>query len=415
MAQVFPFRPYRYAPPAGAPENLLTQPYDKISLAMRARYLSLSPHNLVRAVLGERRAEDSAQDNVYTRAARHLEQWIDGGVLVQEAEPSFYAYFQEFVDPDSGQRLTRKGFIGLGELEPYSAGVVHRHEQTLTGPKQDRMELLQYTRAQFELLFLLYPDAEGAIDRVLDAAAEAAPEVALTDEYGAGHRLWRIARPGAVAQIQRLMADKKLIIADGHHRYETALTFRDAHPELTAARRAPFTFVNMHSPGLRILATHRLVSDIEGFDAAALLGRLRSRFRVETFASGAALKTVFGERRQERIRVGVALAGSPEVYLVECGRGAGQLDVTFLHQTILDGMLGIDEAAVREQRYLRYIRGIDAALEAVAQPPAQAAFLLESTTIEQVAEVSFSGGVMPQKSTDFYPKLLSGLTIYRFE
>src|SRR5271166_4908083 len=231
---------------------------------MQARYLAASPYNLVRVILGERRPSDNESDNVYTRAAQYLDDWIRDGILAQDPAPGLYAYFQEFEVPDSGERLTRKGFIGIGKIEDYSAGVVYRHEQTLTGPKKDRLELLRHTHAHFGQLFMLYPDPAGAVDRLLDEAAKQAPLLEVEDEYGAVHRVWKIAD---ARRIQELMADKKLLIADGHHRYETALAFRNENPGLPGADRVMMTFVNMHSPGLKILATHRLVS---GLKAAAL-------------------------------------------------------------------------------------------------------------------------------------------------
>src|SRR5713101_5471466 len=181
MARVYPFRPYRYSPAAGDLNQLVTQPYDKISPEMRARYLSLSPYNLVRLILGERHPTDTETDNVYTRSTATMQDWIAKGILVQEPEPAFYAYFQDFVDPDSGEQLTRKGFIGLGGVEPYSKGVVHRHEQTLSGPKQDRMELLKKTQMFFEQLFMLYPDPHGVIDSLLDEVAAAPPDGVIHD------------------------------------------------------------------------------------------------------------------------------------------------------------------------------------------------------------------------------------------
>ena len=270
MAEIFPFHPYRYTPAAGPLGLLATQPYDKISAAMRERYLEASPYNPVRVILGKPAPGDSQTDNVYTRAARHLEDWIGSGILAREAAPSLFAYFQEFTVPDTGERLTRKGFIGLGAVEDYSAGVVHRHEQTLSGPKRDRMELLRHTRAHFGQLFMLYPDPDCTVDRILDQAAAGEPTMAVEDEYGAIHRAWKIAEPERIAEIQRLMRPKKLVIADGHHRYETALAFRDANPQLEDARRVMMTFVNMHSPGLKILATHRLIDNLAGFRCDAI-------------------------------------------------------------------------------------------------------------------------------------------------
>jgi uncharacterized protein (DUF1015 family) len=181
-------------------------------------------------------------------------------VLARDSEPGIFPYFQEFTEPDTGERLVRKGFIALGAVEEYAAGVVHRHEQTLSGPKKDRMELLRHTHAHFGQLFMLYPDRAGAIDALLDEAAAAAPLAEIADEYGAVHRVWKIA---GAAMIQQLMADKRLLIADGHHRYETALAFRNRESRLAGADRVMMTFVNMYSPGLRILATHRLVNGLD--------------------------------------------------------------------------------------------------------------------------------------------------------
>jgi uncharacterized protein (DUF1015 family) len=409
MARVFPFQPYRYAASAGPLDRLVTQPYDKISPEMRQRYLSLSPHNLVRIILGERQPADGPDDNVYTRAAAHLKDWTAGGdILAQDCEPAFYAYLQEFSVPDVAGKLVRKGFIGLGAVEDYSAGVVHRHEQTLKGPKQDRMELLRHTHAHFGQIFMLYPDPRLAIDAILDEAATQPPDAEATDEYEVRHRVWRIADPAKVERIGQLMADRKLLIADGHHRYETALAFSRENAGLAGADRVMMTFVNMHSPGLRILATHRLLSGLADFNPDALIAGLGA-----SAVSLERLRNLFATPDTDRLRLGMVFAGRDGAYLVDRERGPADLDVRFLHDEILAGMLGISDQDVREEKYLKYVRGLDSAVERVRAGEAQAAFLLEPTTVEQVANVAFSGGVMPQKSTDFYPKLLSGLTVYR--
>jgi uncharacterized protein (DUF1015 family) len=408
LAQIYPFHPYRYAEQAGALANLVTQPYDKISLAMRERYLSLSPYNLVRVILGERRDSDTAEDNVYTRASAYLDRWIASGILARDAEPGVFPYFQEFTVPDTGERLVRKGFIALGAVEDYSAGVVHRHEHTLSGPKKDRLDLLRATRAHFGQIFMLYPDPEGAVDALLDRAASAAPWAEVEDEYGAIHRVWKSAD---AAGVQKLMADKKLLIADGHHRYETALAFRNENAGLRGADRVMMTFVNMHSPGLKILATHRLVS---GTDAAGLpddlLRRAAEDFRVSEIESLGQLKRAWAERQGATV-IGAAIG--QRLFQFESLGAKGELDVRILHERLLGRALGIGEEAVRDERHLRYIRGIDAAVEEVRRGAAQIAFLLKPVSVQQVADISFAGGVMPQKSTDFYPKLLSGLTMYR--
>jgi uncharacterized protein (DUF1015 family) len=408
LAKIYPFQPFRYTEKAGPIANVVTQPYDKISPAMRSRYLSLSPYNLVRIILGERQDSDGDRDNVYTRAASHLQDWIGQGVLAQDAGPAIYPYFQEFQNPDTGERLVRKGFIALGAVEDYSANIVHRHEQTLSGPKKDRLELLRHTHAHFGQLFMLYPDREGAIDRVLDQVSSSAPLAEVTDEYGATHKVWRLTGGDEVV---RLMADKKLLIADGHHRYETALAFRNENPNLPGADRVMMTFVNMYSPGLKILATHRLVNGIptDGFPDE-FLRTAADDFQVDEIDSVDRLKERWAEKPDATI-IGAAIGN--RLFSMTEREALRELDVRILHELVLGKVLGIGEEAVRDEKHLRYIRGIDAAVEEARSGKAQIAFLLKPTSVEQVADTSFGGGVMPQKSTDFYPKLLSGLTIYK--
>jgi uncharacterized protein (DUF1015 family) len=409
LATIKPFHPYRYTTKAGDPARLLTQPYDKINPAMQAAYLAASPHNLVRVILGERHASDSATDNVYTRATKHLDDWIRDGILARDPSPGLYAYFQEFQVPDTGERAVRQGFIGIGKVEDYSANIVHRHEQTLSGPKKDRLELLRHTRAHFGQIFMLYPDPEGSVDELLAEAAEGPSLLDVLDDYQARHRVWAITSPERIARIQELMSPKKLLIADGHHRYETALAYRNENPADAAAEYVMMTFVNMHSPGLKILATHRVLRNLESFDAAAFLEKARASWEV-TASTPESLKGALGVRKPESVRIGVLTRDG--AHLIEQPRRANELDVPVLHREILGGLLGISEEAVREEKYIHYVRGVDAAAAEVKNG-AQVAFLLEPTPIEDMARIAFAGGVMPQKSTDFYPKLLSGVTIYR--
>ena len=411
MATIKPFQPYRYTPQAGDPSRLLTQPYDKISPEMRTRYLAASPYNLVRIILGERQAADNESNNVYTRAAGHLNGWIRGGILAQDPAPAFYAYSQEFDVPDTGERAVRQGFIGLGKVEDYSANVVYRHEQTLSGPKKDRLELLRHTRAHFGQIFMLYPDREGAVDKLLETAGQGKSLLEVRDDYQALHRLWAIADAAAIARIEALMAPQKLLIADGHHRYETALAYRNENPSDAAAEYVMMTFVNMYSPGLKILATHRVLRHLEGFDEADLRKQAAAAWTVTRCESLAAVKDRLRVRKPDSVRIGVVTAAA--VHLMERARRDGELDVPVLHQEILAGWLGVGEEAVREEKYIKYVRGMDAAASEVTQQGAQIAFLLEPTPIEDMARIAFAGGVMPQKSTDFYPKLLSGVAIYR--
>ncbi len=386
----------------------MTQPYDKITPAMQAEYLQTNPYNLVRIILGERHAEDTQNDNVYTRATRYLNDWIASGVLARDSEPAIYPYFQEFTVPDTGERLERKGFIALGAVEDYSAKIVHRHEQTLAGPKKDRLELLRHTRAHCELIFMLYPDTGGAIDALLTEAARKPPIAEIRDEYGAIHRVWKMTD---AAGVRDLMADKKLVIADGHHRYETALAFRDENPNAPGAQYVPMAFVNMNAPGLRILATHRVVSGLaEGWEPK-FFEAAKADFEIAEVPSLDALRHAWASNAAGVI----GLAIGPKLYRLTARNAAGALDVSILHDQLLGKALGITADAVRNEQFLRYIRGIDTAVEFARNGVAQAAFLLKPTSVQQVAETSFGGGVMPQKSTDFYPKLLSGLAIYKVD
>jgi uncharacterized protein (DUF1015 family) len=420
LATLKPFRPYRYTSKAGDPADLLTQPYDKISPAMQAQYLAASPYNLVQVILGERFASDSDVNNVYTRSARCFHQWIQKGILAQDHVPGFYAYFQDFEVPDTGQMATRTGFIGLGQVEDYSAGIVHRHEQTLSGPKKDRRAVLDHTRAHFGQIFMLYQDRESAVEPLLRQAARRAPLVDVLDDYEARHRLWAMTEPEVVERIQEVMAPQKLLIADGHHRYETALAYRDDHPEDDAARWVMMTFVNMYSPGLKILATHRVLRRLDSLEGAAVLSKPDAAWKVTRFDSPEALKREMAPRetgtsgashQSATVRIGMITAD--EAHLLERARKDGEMDVPVLHTEILGGMLGISEEAVREESYITYVRGMDAAVAEVREKGAQVAFLLDPTPIEDMARIAFGGGVMPQKSTDFYPKLLTGITIYK--
>lgn len=375
---------------------------------MHARYLAASPYNLVRIILGEKREFDNDTENVYTRAAQYLDDWIREGVLAQDTVPGFYGYSQEFEAPDSGERLTRQGFIGLGKLEDYSANVVYRHEQTLTGPKKDRRELLNHTRAHFGQIFMLYPDPAGAVDGILSDASTGSPVLDVLDEYEARHRVWPIVDATQVAAIKSSMSDKKLLIADGHHRYETALGYARDHPDDAAAQYVMMTFVNMHAPGLKILATHRV---LRGIDPSGFHDRAKEEWSATPFYSVDELKRALAAPGHAMVRIGIVTGAGQ--HLLERPRVDGELDVPVLHQDILGRLLGISEQDVREEKHIKYVRGIDAAVAEVREGDAEVAFLLEPTPIDDMARIAFAGGVMPQKSTDFYPKLLSGVTIYR--
>src|ERR1700730_7995334 len=254
MAQVHPFRAFRYNPARAAFDRVLTQPYDKISPAMQEKYYAADQHNLITVEKGRVSPSDSPRNNVYTRASSALQDWIGSQVVVPDPAPAFYAYTQAYTVPGTDERRTRRGFIGAGKLEDYSAGVVFRHEHTLSGPKADRLELLRNTRTHTGQLFMLYTDEQRRIDAILADAEVAPPVTSMRDEYDVTHRLWVIWQPERVSAIQRAMADQKLVIADGHHRYETALNYRNEQREEEGEvdpeapyERAMMTFVNTRS------------------------------------------------------------------------------------------------------------------------------------------------------------------------
>jgi uncharacterized protein (DUF1015 family) len=447
MAVIAPFRALRYDPRRVDLSQVLTQPYDKISSEMQARYYAASPYNLVRIILGEQEPTDSPAQNVYTRAARYFREWRGQGIFLEDAEPSVYRYVQHFESPDQ-QALERRGFIALGRIEDYAAKVVFRHEQTLAKPKADRLELLRATRAHFEQLFMLYSDPQEEIDRQLGPTAE--PDIAIRDEYGVQHRVWRISGRQVIDAIQAGMSSKKLIIADGHHRYETALNYRNerraaaagARQETSATKAAApehcsriappqmvmMTFINMDSPGLLILPTHRVVDRLPSFSPQAFEHRVRQYFSVKDVDASIDPSRAAGLLR-EAGRTGCALLAvtAERAMLLDRPRALGSkifaglsirqqsLDVVQLHRCVLEGALGISPEAIREQLNISYVRDISEALARVRGGTANVAFLMNPVRIGQVRDIAFGGEVLPQKSTDFYPKLLSGLTIYALE
>src|SRR5215472_15955791 len=284
MADIRPFRALRYNSERVAASEAVTQPYDKITSGMQDRYYAASPYNLVRIILGRREPGDNTVENVYTRAAAFGRRWREEGILEQDRAPSLYSYSQTFTAP-SGMACERRGLIALGRVEDYAAKVVYRHEQTLAKPKADRLELLRATRVHYEQLFLLYEDS-GEIDRALRTSEKATIEV--SDDFGVAHRVWQISDAAVIGLVREKMKDKKLVIADGHHRYETALNFRNEcrNGAQGANPQAPYeyvmmTFVNVNDPGLLVLPTHRVVHSLSSFSAEDFLESARDLFEVQ--------------------------------------------------------------------------------------------------------------------------------------
>ena len=448
MARIYPFRALRYNLARVAPQDVVTQPYDKITPAMQQAYYQRSPYNLCRIILRMPELFDQEGD-VYANAARDFQAWREQGILEQEGQPCVFAYAQRFAVPGQpGTMKERRGFIALGELHDYSREVVFRHEQTLTKPKSDRLNLLRATRAHFGQIFMLYSDPAQSAEGVLfggGSAGETLPDIEVTDEYGVVHRVWKVTDPAKINLVATAMEDKKLIIADGHHRYETALNYKKERglpgdgegcermslglPQPVYAEAATMmTFVNMDSEGLVILPTHRVVFGLAGFDAARMLEAMRPYFEIEelerTRVQEAGYRAQLADDGSGTAFIAVTAKGwfllkakAQPVAEALTGISARQqsLDVVQLHALVLEKLLGISPEAIRDQTHLRYLRDAAEAADQVAQGEANVAFLMNPVTMEQLREVAFAGEVMPQKSTDFYPKLLSGLAIYALD
>jgi uncharacterized protein (DUF1015 family) len=445
MARIYPFRAWRYNPSLVRAEDVVTQPYDKISPSLQQAYYQRSPQNLVRIILGLPELFDSAENNVYTRAAGYLNEWRSQGVLTQDNEPAIYAYAQRYEVPGMpGVFQERRGFIALGELADYEQRIVFRHERTLPKAKSDRLSLLQATRAHFGQIFMLYSDPGQTAEQLLFTEGST-PEIEVTDDYGVLHRVWKVAEPGTINMLLSAMQDKKLIIADGHHRYETALNYSKAHagsasaaaPErATGALPQPpypeaatmMTFVNMDAPGLTILPTHRVVHSLAAFRAADFLKHAAKYFAVKPLATEnepAALMAKLTEAGKSGVSFIAVTRDGNSLLTAKTDAVAARLkdeperqrrlDIVQLHTVILNDLLGVSPEAVANQTNLRYVRDASEAIQQVAGGDADIAFLMNPVTLDQLREVAFAGDVMPQKSTDFYPKLLSGLTIYALD
>jgi uncharacterized protein (DUF1015 family) len=444
MARIYPFRALRYNPSLVRAQDVVTQPYDKITPAMQQAYYQRSPYNLVRIILGLPELFDGGDSGsgIYARAARDFQEWRSNGVLIEEQEPCIFAYSQRFTLPGSaGEIVERRGFIGLGELCDYSKKVVFRHEQTLSKPKSDRLNLLRATRAHFGQIFMLYSDPGLTAERLL-FSENTVPDIEVTDEYDVLHRVWKVSDPAVINMLLTALDDKKLIIADGHHRYETALNYSKEHAPATPAASSsdryalpqpPYpeaavmmTFVNMDAEGLVILPTHRVVSGLANFSAPQFLSRAANYFTVEQLGSNsldadmARLTAVQGQTAflavlpharflltADPVKVAAALA--------EVSPRQRQLDIVQLHGLVLEQLLGISPEAVREQSHLRYLRDAAEAVDLVMRNEADITFLMNPVALDQLREIAFAGEVMPQKSTDFFPKLLSGLAIYALD
>ena len=420
MAKIFPFHGYRYNQKKIVDlDRVVTQPYDKIDTQMQQEYYDASPYNIVRLILGK-------EEDRYQSAADNLEEWIKDEILIRDQDPGFYFYTQEY--EVAGEKFIRKGIIGLGELE--SGEGVKEHENTLEGPKADRLRLIRATEANFGHIFMLYSDSENEINNLLSDVLNRKPLFSVKDKDNNFHKVWQIKDSELIKNIQQKMEDKDLYIADGHHRYQTTLNYQKECKEkgwqadgVESFNHRLMTFINMDDPGLKVLPTHRLLYGIEDFELQSFLDSLKSDFEIKKFKNKDELYN-FMDNNTDKNVFGFKTANNEKYYsfifknreaLNEIDEKYSQeykkLDVSILHNIILDKYLGIGEEELKAKSNLDYIRYRDSALEKLEGNKYQAVFILNPTSVEEVKKISDKGEKMPQKSTDFYPKLLTGLVI----
>jgi uncharacterized protein (DUF1015 family) len=420
MADLFPFRGYRYdASKVGDVANVVTQPYDKISRAMRQQYLEKHPENVVRII----------KNPDYQDAADRMESWIHKGVLKIDADPSFYPYEQVF--EYEGKNLSRLGFIGLVSLDDKNLAV-KGHERVLKKPLEDRLCLIRANEANDGLIFTLYSEPELTVDQTLTQfTAQRVPVCELEDEFGVIHRVWQLADPEITAGIEEVLRDKALYIADGHHRFQTAVQYRQECLEKGWRPGAAESFdkrmvalFNMQSPEVKILATHRAVMNLPDFSVDELISRLKPTFQVHPCVN---VEELFGRLNNARHQFGLISSTPAAAFLLELesdkleDKGfmpgvtgiARELDVNILHEGILSPLLGIGVEELASQKHVDYYRDRARLADEVARGKYQAGFLLNATTVDEVKAISEIGEKMPQKSTDFYPKLLTGLVFMK--
>jgi uncharacterized protein (DUF1015 family) len=445
MAVIAPFRGVRYNPEKIENiEEVLTPPYDVINKEEGASFLKKNPYNMIQLDLrntGRKAATDSGR---YTDAHARFDRWQDDRVLIRDTKPAIYLYFIEYIHP-SGKKLTRKGLVSLVGLAEFSEGIVKPHEETFAGVIQDRLELMDECGAQFSKVFSLYSDPEQEIMALLEAAREPDPVARARDRDGNLHTLWRVSDPDSLARVGELFVDKPLYIADGHHRYTTALACRERaqakDPNLAAD--SPFNFIMMYlcaceDPGLSVLPTHRLLNLPGKVSADRAAGRLESTFIVQELTGGSRewLVNAILQRMDELAMAG----GLPALgmYHAEEDRGfvlqvreeamhskilAGRdpvlqgLDVVVLSDLLLYGIFGLSHEQCVEEHLVTYYSDHNAALDAavklsvVESDSTPILFLLNPTQVSQVTDVADKGEIMPHKSTYFYPKILTGLLL----
>ncbi len=434
MARIFPFRGIQYnQEKVGALSDVMTPPYDVISTKEQESFYARHPHNIIRLILGKTFETDTPADNRYTRAAENFNKWQTEGVLTQNELPALYVTAVDF--PVNGDTRTRYGLIARVGLEPFENKIILPHERTFSKVKTDRFELTKACRANFSPIFSIYAESSSVLNVLLTAVKNAgAPQSDVTDDKGHRHRLWPILDSEIHRSIQEFFSDKQLFIADGHHRYETALNYRNWLAENTGdfdashpANSVLMYLCGMDDPGLTVLPAHRLLLNVPKEQLAALPTKLADYFDITTYPYATESYPKFLSDLGacgNQTGIGVCIHQDPNIYLLRLKEGVMDtlfkseipdalryLDVTVLTRLIFMHLLDFDEKRLDNEKEIAYTSVESRALEAAETGECDVAFILNPTSIEQVQKVANDGLIMPRKTTYFYPKVITGQVI----
>lgn len=433
MAEILPFRGIRYNQEKIRDiSEVVTPPYDIISEEEQAAYYQRHPNNVIRLDKAKATAEDTDTDNPYTRAAADFHRWLEQGVLIRDETPSFYLTSVEF--SVNGEPITRYGLIAAVRLEPFDSGVILPHEETFSKVKSERLELMKACHANFSHIFSIYSDRNNILATLKAEAEKKQPEAAFTDDSGHFHRMWKISDPEICGQVTAALKERRLFIADGHHRYETALNYREWVRQNTPDfdENHPANFIMMYlcaveDQGLIILPTHRLLPEVPENAGQKLLNDARAYFDIETFAhdpdrqaAARQLNQSMHRHRNDHI-VGVAIKNEPAYYAMVLKPGVMEklfggeipdelqgLDVTTLTRLILMKLMGYDKKSLDDHSLIGYSSSETETLDMVAEGAYDIAFILNPPTNEQVRKIAEAGLTMPRKTTFYYPKAITG-------
>lgn len=429
MATIKPFQGLRYNPEQITDlSSVVSQPYDRVRYGLQEKYYAQSEHTIVKIIKGKAFDGDNDTDNVYTRARSTMDAWLTDGSMLREDVPALYVLHQVFTLPN-GETYIRKGFTAAFEIVTFDEGIVLPHERTLSGPKVDRLNLCRATETYFGHIFMLYPDRENRVNAILDAAIAGKEPYIVRElfESDVEQRFWIITDAEIIARVQQEMAPKKnLIIADGHHRYETAINFRDEmrslHPDAPAEAGFNYrmvTLVGMSDPGLIILPTHRLMHSYKTVDSKVILEKARQYFEVELMADRAEFEAGLAAATTGQPRIGFYDGSYALLTFTEVAKMAAVvperdevwqlLDVSVLHELLIERVMGLSKKSIEAKENIDYLREVEMGYKRVDEGSADFMFVLNPTRMDQVSGCTAVDEKMPQKSTDFFPKIISGL------